>query len=75
MKPPIGIMPKRFYEIAVKDEGNKNDYLRFIDLRDAIKRYKDAEFNVPTEWYDALYGFFATYFLKASTSSKYISPS
>jgi len=54
MKPPIGIMPKRFYEIAVKDEGNKNDYLRFIDLRDAIKRYKDAEFNVPTEWYDEL---------------------
>ncbi len=39
-KPPLGLIPKHIF---ISD--------RFVDVRDAISRYKAAGINVPIDWY------------------------
>ncbi|MCC9023014.1 hypothetical protein [Bacillus nakamurai] len=38
-KPPLGVIPKQLH-----------DLYRFSELRNAIKRYIDAECGIPIEW-------------------------
>jgi len=42
-RPPLGLIPKKFYEEQIKVQ-------RFQDVCDAIKRYWDANLKIPVEW-------------------------
>lgn len=48
-KPPLGVMPKKLWEEKVQRD-------RQNDLRQAIKRYIDADRFIPSEWLDELAG-------------------
>lgn len=55
IKPPLGIVPERFYRkrffILYGDQTEKEIIpLRIEDLKGGIKRYLDADYPVPSEW-------------------------
>lgn len=49
VKPPIGVIPKKVYYEAVVNQ-------RIEDLADAMKRYFDAGYAIPTEWVEEYNG-------------------
>lgn len=47
MKPPIGIIRKEVWEYQLKQQ-------RLTDLYAALKRYLNADINIPPEWISEL---------------------
>jgi hypothetical protein len=56
-KPPLGLIPKRFYDQRVKVE-------RFNEVCGAIARYYDARLKIKIEWIEE-YNILVDYFNKS----------
>lgn len=55
-KPPLGLMPRKFYE-ETREHLNSTtlfnyDLFRFYMIKGAIVRYKEAGKEIPKEWGD-----------------------
>lgn len=56
LKPPLGVMPYRFWVEAFPSPRLEDLLNRYVDVNAAIERYRSAGMDVPFEWLEEVTG-------------------